>query len=389
MGRTSNSTNILKVGLNATCFNDRPSGAKQRFFGLFPGLIRKLSFVEFVVFEAADSVIHTSLPAADNLRFVKTTIPSEGRYRKAVYSWEFWNHTLKKERFDIFECFNFPMFKSHTGCNLITIHDIRALKLGGSVVETTLLRYLIRRAGRDADFLLTVSDAMKQEIAEFFPPQKTVLIPNGLDVKAFQTLDDRHLSYFKDKFSLPDEFVLAVGHLEPRKNYTRLLQAAARMRRRGIEFPLVIIGNDSGETGKIRNLIRTLGLSKSAQILTNLSDAEVRCAYSLCHLFIFPSVYEGFGIPLLEAMAAGCPIVLSDIAVFREITEGNGLFFNPLDVDEMTIAIERGLTNTEERLHLRDYGLRRVWEFDFTNIIPIYESLYRKILYHQEASDLS
>ena len=105
---------------------------------------------------------------------------------------------------------------------------------------------------------------------------------------------------------------------------------------------LVIVGNDSGERKAIQERIDSAKLSANVTFLSGLSDLEVRCAYKLCSLFVFPSSYEGFGIPILEAMAAGCPMVLSDIPVFREITQDKGVYFPHDDVEAMAAAIDDG-----------------------------------------------
>ena len=112
----------------------------------------------------------------------------------------------------------------------------------------------------------------------------------------------------------------------------RLVEAMAQLRDRGRSCSLIIVGNDRGgkdrgEREAIEKRIDAMDLIGNVKILRNLNDFEVKCVYKLCNLFVFPSSYEGFGIPILEAMAAGCPMVLSDIPVFREITENRGIYF--------------------------------------------------------------
>ncbi len=207
---------------------------------------------------------------------------------------------------------------------------------------------------------------MKQEILGFFPGIPISVIYNGLVARAFNFVSEPELLAFRQKFALPEEFILSVGHMERRKNYLRLVDAFERLRNRGRPCYLVIIGNDSGERKSIEERIESANLSGHVKILSGLSDLEVRCAYKLSSLFVFPSVYEGFGIPILEAMAASRPMVLSDIPVFREITQGSGVYFDPHeDVESMAYAIEHSLTSSSERERLMEYGNARVQAFSF------------------------
>jgi glycosyltransferase involved in cell wall biosynthesis len=130
----------------------------------------------------------------------------------------------------------------------------------------------------------------------------------------------------------------------------------------------------------IENRIAALELANSVTILGDLSDQEVQCVYSMCRLFVFPSRYEGFGIPILEAMASGCPMALSDISVFREITQNQGVYFSPTDAMEMALAMEKVLTSNSERWRLVEYGRARVADFSFGNLAGQLETVYRSLV---------
>jgi glycosyltransferase involved in cell wall biosynthesis len=139
----------------------------------------------------------------------------------------------------------------------------------------------------------------------------------------------------------------------------------------------VLIGNDNGERKLIEERIRSANLSGQVQVFSSLSDLEIRCFYNLCSLFVFPSSYEGFGIPILEAMAAGCPMVLSDMPVFREITQDMGVYFAHDDTEAMASAIEKVLTSNSECARLIAYGKERVKDFSFQNLAGQIEQLYQ------------
>ncbi len=370
----------MKVGLNATCFNDRSSGARQRFIGIYGAVVKRLPDTEFLVYEPVDCRVALWFDRAPNVSAVRTPVPSEGRARKFFGGLRYWRSALQHEGFDLFEGFNLPLIKAPAGQTLMTLHDIRGLRPEYGSLERAALRVAIGQSLKASEHVITVSQTMKKEILGFFPQARVSVIYNGLDRKLFDRISGSELFEVHRKFELPDQFILAVGHFEGRKNYLHLLKAMRLLRDRGSACPLVIIGNDNGVKKVIDEHVESENLSGYVKILSGLSDLEVRCAYKLSSLFVFPSTYEGFGIPILEAMAASCPMVLSDIPVFREITQGKGIYFQPHDVESMAFEIERILTLSSERMRLIEYGNERVQDFSFPALAAQLECLYRSLM---------
>jgi len=368
----------MKIGLNATCINDRPSGAKQRFIGIYGELVKRLPDAEFVVYEPADCRVGAWFNGALNVTSRSTPIPSEGsRFSKFFGGLGYWSNALRHEKFDLFECFNQPLVKAPTGRTFSTVHDIRQIYSEYGALESKVYKLALGKTIARNDCVITVSETMKQEILGFFPDASISVIYNGLDLTGFAKVTKSDLQAVRCKYGLPENFVLAVGHLERRKNYLRLIDAMARLRDRGQSCCLLIVGNDSGERQAIEKRIASAKLIGTVKFLSKLSDLEVRCVYKLCSLFVFPSSYEGFGIPILEAMAAGCPMVLSDIPVFREITQDTGVYFPHDDSEAMAAAIEKVLSLSSERTRLIDYGKERVQAFSFQSLSGQLASLYK------------
>lgn len=369
----------MKIGLNATCINDRPSGAKQRFIGINRELVKRLPDVEFVIYEPDDCRVASWFDGAPNVSARKTRLPSQGRARRFIGGFQYWRSALSLEGFDIFEGFNLPLVKATTGQTLLTIHDIRGLS-ESSVWNRTVYKSVLASSLKAADHVITVSESMRKEILNFYPEVPISVITNGLDASEFDRVSAVDLQEFRRKFTLSEEFVLAVGHFESRKNYLRLIDAIALLRDRGRSCSLLIIGNDSGERKAVEERVASANLAGSVKILSGISDLEVRCAYKLCSLFAFPSTYEGFGIPILEAMAAGRPMVLSDIQVFQEITESQGIYFPYDDIELMASAIEEGLSSSSERARLVSYGNERVKAFSFQALAGQLDFLYQSLM---------
>ena len=370
----------MKIGLNATCLNDRPSGAKQRFVGIYGQLVKRLPNVEFVVYEPADCRVGAWFDGAPNVFVKRTPLLSEGRLRKFVSGLSYWGPELSREKFDIFEGMNLPLVKAPTGRTLLTVHDIRGMHSESGILERTAYRVFFERSLRAADHVITVSNTMKREILGLFPEMPISVIHNGLDVQGFNAVSEIDQQVVRRKYDLPPEFILAVGHLERRKNYLLLVDAIAILTERGHFCSVLIIGNDSGERKAIEERIKSTNLTGYVKFLSGLSDFEVRCVYKLSSLLIFPSSYEGFGIPILEAMAAERPIVLSDTPVFHEITQDKGVYFPHDDPKAMAAAIEKVLSSGSERTRLIDYGKERIKAFSFQSLAGQLETLYKTLV---------
>lgn len=370
----------MKIGVNATCMNDRPSGAKQRFIGIYGALFRQLSESEFVVFEPIDCKVSEWFMGNTNVKAQSTPVPSKGRIGKFSAGLQYWSSAFAHHSFDLFEAMHLPMVRPQSGAALLTIHDVRGLHSDNSLVQRVLFSTVLRQALQKADHVITVSATMKEEILAFYPHTPVSVIYNGFNSGDFCDLTQFDCDTFLAKHSLPYDFVLAVGHFERRKNYKRLIDALALLKNRGLDCPLVIIGNDSGEGMPLKRQIDSLGLTAQVRLLTGLSDHEVRCAYLTSSLFVFPSLYEGFGIPILEAMAAGKPMILSDLPVFREITQDRGFYFQPDNVLAIAEAIEIVLTSIDMRQQMIEYGYNRVKNFSFETLAMSLANLYRYVV---------
>ena len=369
----------MRVGLNATCLNERPSGSKQRFQALYGALFERLPEVEFHIFEPFDCRVADWFPYRPNVFGRQTPVPSLSRAGKFIKGYDHWRSVFGAEKFDFFEAMHLPLFRPQHGKTILTVHDIRGVGKENSLIHRSVFSTVLRDALNRADHVVTVSNAMRSEILEFFPNVAVSVIYNCFNSSLIAGVSDRNLTGFTAKYHLPREYILAVGHLEKRKNYLRLIEAVARLKCGGLNFSLVIVGKDSGDAVSVRALIRKLDLQDQVILLSELSDYEVWCAYRCCSLFVFPSLYEGFGIPVLEAMAAGKPMALSNSPIFREISGGQGLYFDPECVESISNAIEIGMTDSKLRQFMIDYGYGRVMDFDCEKaageLVRVYQSL--------------
>ena len=365
----------MKIGLNATCFNNRPSGAKQRFKGLYNQLFNIMHDDEFIIFQPSDCCLKKWFNHP-NIRFINTPIPSEGRILKYLQGSIFWKNLLKKEKLDLFECFNLPSILNPSGSTIQTVHDVRSMHSNSNFIEKTISHYVHNKTVKRTDKIITVSKTMKSEILSFFPNANVEFLYNGIDLSEFALPDQSHQINTRKKYNLPTDFLLSVGHFEHRKNYSNLINALKTLKNDGHDYFLVIVGNDNGEKNRIRDQIIDLDLEKNVMLLSNLTNTEVKSIYGLSSAFIFPSLYEGFGIPILETMAHNKPLILSNISVFKEITENKGVYFDPNKIKSIANSIENVLEDTKISIELTEYGRNRVKDFDFRKLAPRLMEIY-------------
>ena len=367
----------MKIGLNATCYDDRPSGAKQRFKLIYEEFFKLRHRDEFVVYQPSDCDLSLWFSKHDNVRFEHTPLSSRNRLQKYLMGRRYWPRILASENFDLFECFHLPFVNAPDARTILTIHDIHGVS--ASLFSQLLYKMILGKAIGSADRIIAVSQTVKDEIQALYPDAKISVVYNGIEMNGFTEVSNDKLKKTQENLNLPQSFLLSVGHFEKRKNYLALINALACLHKRGNRLNLVIVGNDSGSLKAVVTLIRRLGLSQHVRICSNVSDSDLHNIYQLCSLFVFPSSYEGFGIPILEAMAAEKPYVLSDIPVFKEITQRQTAYFPRANPEVMADVIESTLSSNTECDRIIAYGKQRVMDFTPKKICHDLQDIYHSL----------
>jgi glycosyltransferase involved in cell wall biosynthesis len=232
-------------------------------------------------------------------------------------------------------------------------------------------RWYFRQAApqycRGADLLVTVSETSKRDIVKStgIDPDKVFAVHNGFDPDAFRVIrDNRYLSSVRKKYRLPDRFLLWAGQISPPKNVGRLLQAFASIKE-DIPHHLVLAGERRWGATRELELIEQLGLESRVHRPGWISHDELPAFYNLAELFVFPSLYEGFGIPLLESMACGCPIVTASTGSPPEVVDGAAALVDPLDASDIARGIRSVLKDAKLRQALVDRGRARAKDFSW------------------------
>ncbi len=251
-----------------------------------------------------------------------------------------------------------------------------AIKLlsGGSYGANSrdYLEWSTRYALKKAQSIIAISEFTKEELIHLYPvrPQKIAVIPNGYNDKIFkQDLSDEIGRSVLERYGFKEPYIFYIGRLEKKKNTAALIEAFARVKEKGNDlFPhkLYLIGDASFGFDDIKYTIYEYNLSDEVFTTGWIAEEDVPYIYKYADAFVFPSRYEGFGIPLLQAMATGTPIIASRAASIPEVVGDAGVLFDPEDISDMAGAMERVLADEQLRLGLRKAGYARVAQFGWT-----------------------
>lgn len=251
-------------------------------------------------------------------------------------------------------------------------------------VEPKNLEYL-RRFVPDslerAEKVITISEATKEALlAEFkLPLDKVVVTPLAADPAFIEPVPPEELARIKEKYGIDRDYFLAVGTLEPRKNLKSLLLAFAAIRKQTTE-QLVVVGGQGWLFEETQALLDKLGLGSRVIFTDYAPGRELPALYQAAKLFVFPSHYEGFGIPVLEAMAAGTPVISSNAASLPEVGGAAALYFDPEDVEALKFALQRTLGDPELRKRLVEAGREQAatfsWDITAAETLKVYDTVW-------------
>lgn len=276
--------------------------------------------------------------------------------------------------------FNYlPAFRCR---KIVTIHGLSFLHVPDAhgPLERARLVFLTRLAARGAHHVFAVSQIVKQDIIEHYgiDAARITITPNAVDRTVFRPLADSARDAVR-RMGLNDDYILFVGALQPYKNLPVLLEAYARLRERGRrDHHLVLAGRAARSAAEVSRLVREHGLDDVVHYLGELAPAALAQLYSAATALVLPSVYESFGIPVLEAMSCGCPVISSSAAALPEVCGGAALLFDPRDPEALAAQLERVVDDGALRRELIRRGFancdRYSWELTAALVAAAYHA---------------
>lgn len=217
-----------------------------------------------------------------------------------------------------------------------------------------------------ADRIISISNTMTKDLIDYLhvPQAKIRMIYHGLSDK-FAVIEDRErLRAIREEYDLPERFILFVGHIYPQKNFTRLVEAIHLIADR-VPHPLVVAGHPRWQYEESMRRIDELGLRGRIRFLYFVENDDLPAIYNLADCFVLPSLYEAFGLVLVEAMACGCPVAAAEAGAVPEVAGSAAILFDPLDPEAIAAALLRLLTDEETRRSCIEKGIARAAEFSW------------------------
>lgn len=267
--------------------------------------------------------------------------------------------------------------------SVFTLHDTAYLHfpqyhlLQNRLYLTLMMPRFIRRA----EVIICVSEATHRDAVRFYnvPVEKLHVIPEGVEPRFAPIFNLQMLQSLRAKYNLPARFILYVGTIEPRKNLSTLLKAYAVLRQSQPEVKLVIAGGKGWLYESFFSDLRTLGLEPHVKLVGYVPDEDLPALLNCAEVFAYPSVFEGFGLPPLEAMACGTPVIVSSASSLPEVVGDAGVLLPPLDVRAWVEAIRRVLNDAAFRAELRARGLQRAAQFTWEKAAQATLNVYRHV----------
>ena len=412
MGTTRKSSKPRKIAIDYTAAVRQGAGVGRHTRSLVAALLEQApEDLEFVLFYAAgglSSQQQTHLYSLErrrppNVRYLRLPFSEPGLTRlwqrlrvPLPLEWMAWLDNpfpfpAPLSGTDVMHFPDFVLPPHINGRDIVTIHDLSFMVVP-ECAEEGLRRYLteaVPRAVKKADRVIVVSESIKQELIERLgtPAEKLRVIYNGVgpQFRPFREDERELLEEVRQRHNLPEHFALFVSTIEPRKNLVRLVEAWAAVKQTptGRERKLVLAGRRGWLYEPIFRRIAELKLTEEIIWLDFVPEADLPALYNLAELFVFPSLYEGFGIPPLEALACGTPVVTSDNTALKEVFEGAAVLCKANDTDSITQAILNTLESIDDNRQLvqklGEEGLKRAQRYTWENAASDTLALYREM----------
>jgi glycosyltransferase involved in cell wall biosynthesis len=294
---------------------------------------------------------------------------------------------IRRERADLFHAPHYVLPPLINCRSVVTIHDTIHLMfpqyLPGRLAygyARTSLWLATRRSNR----ILTVSETSKSDILRRFrvPADKVTVVYNAIDERLSQVPPEDAFERVRIRYQLRDPFALYVGNIKPHKNLERLIDAFDRLRRQaGFDsLKLVIIGDEISKYQGLRRAVHQYKLHKHVRFFGFVPVDTLSVLYRLASVFVFPSLYEGFGLPPLEAMASGTPVVTSNVSSLPEVVGDAAILVDPYDPDSIAEGMKQALTDSELRATLIARGLAKVREYSWEQSVVRIREVYEEVM---------
>ena len=276
---------------------------------------------------------------------------------------------LKKNNIDIFHGLSHEMPKKKKNSSIkyiVTVHDLIFLKFPENykAIDRKIYEKKVKYAVEHADKIIAISQQTKKDLIELLnvPQEKIEVVYQACSSSFNHHTHYQYIESVRKKYNLPENFILNVGTVEKRKNVASLVEAVGKS---SSQLPLVIVGSHTSYLKEVEEKIAKYELDYQVAFLQNVSFLDLPAIYQMSNLFVYPSVYEGFGIPILEALYSKTPVIAATGSCLEEAGGPSTIYVDPFDTDQMAFEIDRIITSVDDQLKMKEQGY--LYAQNFTN----------------------
>jgi glycosyltransferase involved in cell wall biosynthesis len=372
----------MRIGIDATALPPQPVGAGNYIIQLIRSLAEIMSGHEMVIFSQP---IGPKLIDLSEKKMVEWVVVDE-RASGSRLIWEqlYFPNLVRNSGIDLLHSLHYTRPIRLPCKSVVTFHDMTFFlypELHTWAKRLYFPRMMKYSAGK-ADELITVSDSTRDDLIRILQvdPKKVTTTQLGVNPGYRPIADEQEKKRAAEKYDLPEEFILYVGLIEPRKNLPVLIDAYKQLRSKGSDYELVLVGRYGWMYEAVLKQVRNLNLEHAVRFLGYVPQEDLPLVYNLASLFVYPTIYEGFGLPVLEAMACGVPVITSDVSSMPDIVGKAGLLTPVNDKQALFETMENALTDIDLRKDLINRGQQRAKEFSWSRTAWLTLQVYQKAM---------
>ncbi|RPI29165.1 MAG: glycosyltransferase family 1 protein [Chloroflexota bacterium] len=373
----------MLIGIDATALPPKPVGAGTYIINLIRTLANTECGHEFVIFAHQSGRLLLETPQTTKFRWVTIADKSPAKrliWEQAVFPW-----IARREGIDLLHSLHYtrPLFLPCA--SVVTFHDMTFFLFPHLHTRSKRIFFpaAIRMSARTAGALIADSESTRQDAIRVLgiSPDRITAVPLAAAEDYRPITDQGLLDRARQKYGLPENFILYVGLVEPRKNLPALIRSYKGMVDKGVTHHLVVVGRRGWMYEQVFQQVEALGISERVHFTGYADREDLPVIYNLASVFVYPTLYEGFGLPVLEAMRCGAPVVTSNVSSLPEIVGEGGLMVAPGDEAALTGAVLRLLDEPGLREKLSAQGLKQSalfsWERVAYETVQVYEKALR------------
>ncbi len=366
----------MLIGLEASALHGRKSGVGYYTENLLAGVMKLAPQHDYVLF--SNRKMDDTKRLAHERVYGGRHFPVRAAWMQAVLP-----GTLRHVQPDLCHFTNYLAPVAVSCPYVVTMYDMtlyimpRYHRFKKLLLDRTLIPLVARRAGA----IVTISESAKADIVRHLrvPAKKVKVVPGAVSPAFAPVTDPEKLEAVRTRYGLCGPFILYVGTIEPRKNLVRLMQAFDQLKKRGLPHKLAIVGQPGWQCAPIFAEVERLGLKRDIVFTGYVPFEDIPALYSAAESMAFPSLYEGFGLPVVESMACGTPVVTSNSSSLSEVADEAALLVDPLSVDQIADALHRLHKDEPLREELSRLGRERAaqftWEASARAALQVYDEV--------------